>query len=267
MSYKNSNATAILNGRRNGVDAGYLMMGWVRETDFTGNFVTSINCDPYTATGCGYLTWTGADHTSFGTGENTFSPILTGSTVAWVFCCWAINPGVGVTFYWRLEGATSLSSRVVTDSGNTGGAYSLCGDFNGHNVLQYLSAYKEWANFNSLTSAQILAESKQKAPIVTTGLTNYLSCDNGSTVGTDQSGIGGNTNWTVNGTITTDTLEPNMSVGVLYDETLGPDTLAFTDSGLVQCQRGDDLDVTDSLVNAGLTFDRVGGYHRWNSFD
>lgn len=255
MSYKNASATAILNGRRNGVDAGYLMMGWVRQTDFTASFITSINCDPYGTNGASYRTDTGGDQTSFGNSESTFSPILTGSTVAWVFCCWAINPGVGVTFYWRLEGQASLQSRVVTDSGNTGGNYSICGDFNGSNVLQYLSAYKEWSNFNSLTSAQILAESKQKVPIVTTGLTNYLSCDNGSTVGTDQSGVGGNTNWTVVGTITTDALEPNMSTALYVQAAQGnlgngsPGTVTFANAQIA----------ANCNVIAVMEFDAGGG--------
>lgn len=212
MSYRNSSAAAILDGRRNGVDAGYLAMGWVLNGDYSVAFNTLMNCDPYSAGGAGWLTWTGADQTSLGSAEGgAFVPAITNGQPRWVFVCWAIDPGVGVTFYWRAEGEVALHSRVVLDSSNTGGNYSICGSFNGGNVLQYLSAYKEWSSPSSLTPAQILAESRQKAPIVTSGLTNYLSCDVGSAVGTDQSGIGGNTDWTVNGTITTDALEPAMT--------------------------------------------------------
>lgn len=63
------------------------------------------------------------------------------------------------------------------------------------------AAIKTWTA--ALSSGEVAAEFSSKAPVRTSNIHSYLSCDNGSTIGADQSGTGNN--WTQVGTgFTTD---------------------------------------------------------------
>lgn len=69
------------------------------------------------------------------------------------------------------------------------------------------NAIKFW-NTN-LSAAQIATEFRQQVPALTTNLQYYLSCNNGTTIGANQQGSGGN--WTqTNSGFTTDTDTPSV---------------------------------------------------------
>lgn len=133
---------------------------------------------------------------------------------AWVFGAikWTDATNT-ITLYTRLEGATSLTTRVTRATydeavtlwrvfaGRTGTANPKTGSM--------FTAIKGWSN--DLTESEILAESAQKAPVVTTDIYTYISCDNGSTIGDDESGTGND--WTVTGGgLSTNATEPNMAL-------------------------------------------------------
>ncbi len=266
MSYDSASAGSLI--LRFG--SSNISMGWFRMLSFVSDNMQmrfSANTTDYAViTGDGTFGASGDLGLAVTGAPSGYQTFYSGSYPGWVFVCVVTTSGVGTKVYWRKEGDVVLQSATQSDSTNSGvNAWELLDSFLSNTVHQRCSAYKEWASPTALTSTQIFNESTQKAPIVTLGLANYLSCDLGSTVGQDQSGNA--SDWTINGTVTTNADEPNMSVGIVYDRTLSTDTIALTDSGLVECQKGDDLKVTDSLVNAGLFFDVLGGYRRWLSFD
>ncbi len=138
--------------------------------------------------------------------------VSTGSDSTWIFVCTVAVNGVGVTAYWRHEGENFLHTSNVSDTNiSTVNQFFLVGTGGGSTNHKRFTAYKEWSTSAALTPDQIFAESQQNAPIVTTGLTNYLQCDAGHTIGHDQSAAA--QNWTVTGTtLTISTDEPNMLV-------------------------------------------------------
>lgn len=135
--------------------------------------------------------------------------LVTGTNTAWIFYAVTIDTTAqNATISLRAELATSLTT-ITAPAGtflNPVGEFRLMGA--GFPFHQRMSAYKEWTG--NITPTQFLAESGQKAPIVTSGLANYLSCDVGSTVGQDQSGNAAD--WTVIGTVTTNADEPVMTL-------------------------------------------------------
>lgn len=209
MSY--NNAGGAVNQLARSSNCGDLIMFWCKITSYGGgDFV--FNYDGFQDS---VPIWTNTTNTVlsgavFG-GHSGSTSILTGSNTHWVFVCIVAVNGVGPTFYWRLEGASTLSTASLADAQVVGVSDMLLMSANGSSgFADRVTAYKEWATSTALTPAQILAESSQNAPIVATGLVNYLPCDAGHTIGVDQSG-GGN-NWSVTGTITTNADEPNMAL-------------------------------------------------------
>src|ERR1700744_5263651 len=201
MSYDIATSASSLLTRNSGT-LGRISMGWVRFLEYTQGsyawFYVGGNADDWAAAMGGYLSTPTGDVIILSQ-NNVTSSISSGSNTSWLFVCIVETSGVGITAYYRREGATSLSSASVANTSNLDPGVIWLGDNAGRAANHWrLSAYKEWQNTNSLTLTQILAESTQRAPIVTTGLTNYLPCDSGHTVGTDQSAAA--QNWTVTGT-------------------------------------------------------------------
>jgi hypothetical protein len=211
MSYQTTNGAQL---GRTGAPYPQITMGWFRCFLYAVNsaliFANSDNGNNWQF-GTDQTTGTELTGLSQGSGGDS-SPFLTGSNTAWIFICAIREQGVGSQFYWRLEGASSLSSTFQADTGlnDLSDEAVLIQGLSG-TLLNQVSAFKEWTLSSSLTSTQILAESTQAAPIVTTALVDYMSCSVGSTVGLDTSG--NNNNWTVTGVINIIADEPNMSIG------------------------------------------------------
>lgn len=214
MSYDNS-STGLLD--RSAGPCPMISMGWWRQFNYGGTGHTLLshgssngNDSSFGTDGTVGTTLVGG---SQGGGTTSFT-MATDSDTSWVFICQVLVQGSGVQFYWRHEGETTLQSGFLPDAGIndvSDDMIMLNGNSGGGGVPHCrLTAYKEWQLDTALTSTQIFAESTQNAPIVVTGLTNYLQCDAGHSVGVDQSGLGND--WTVVGTFTTNADEPNMLV-------------------------------------------------------
>lgn len=212
MSYDNSSGSSWLSRT---LGPGGISMFWVKMLSYAPalNAVFEVNGTLANwLLGMGFNSTPSTALTAIAPNSGNTQAIATGSNTNWVYCCMAANFGVGLDVYWRFEGASVLQHALVVDTAIEDAANypSMMNDSSFQlNVHQRLTAYKEWSS-GSLTAAQILAESAQVAPIVNTGLTNYLSCQVGSTVGQDLSGTGHN--WTVTGTITLNADEPNMAL-------------------------------------------------------
>ena len=243
MSYKNFSTGQL---SRSAAPAPQISMGWFIQTNYAGTNHTLRSTNSSSGSNTGWGTDNTVGTTVVGSSENSggalAGPFATGSDPSWIFVCQVNVQGVGVTWYWRHQGETTLHSSSISDTGVNDVSNDIAllnGNSGGGGTPgMYMSAYKEWQNSTDLTSAQILAESFQKAPIVTTNLSSYMSCDVGSIVGTDQSGNGNN--WTPSGTITTDTREPNMTAVFSVATTTGSGFdstgVSASDPGLVGAQ-------------------------------
>jgi hypothetical protein len=150
------------------------------------------------------------------------------SLLGWVFGAGVVDSSGNLTLY---TGNETTSPTTF----NPGGAATVTGTVSdfflgrpgspGVNASGKYSSIKIWQT--TLTGTEIATEWASKAP-VKSGVYTYLSCDNGSTIGADQSGNGNN--WTeIHTGLTTDTDVPSLFGGSTFDVTLS-DTPAVTDS-------------------------------------
>jgi hypothetical protein len=130
----------------------------------------------------------------------------------WTFYAFQVSAGGAWAVY---QGTETLTPSVLVSGAGLAMATDLYLGSPFGNAVQNGSydSVKYWRA--ALTTGQILAEAQRNAPQLATGLYSYLSCDNGSTVGLDQSG--GGHNWTVSGAFATntDTPEPSFASGAL----------------------------------------------------
>lgn len=210
MSYDNG-TTGILDRNSN---CGLIYMGWFKQVSYAtlcAQWFSNGNADNLSVrVGNPASTQLQLEYSGINNGN---SPFLTGSDGSWVFWCVVVTSGAGAVLYYRHEKVSTLSSVSIADVNQVGpGALSLIND-GGFNAHVRMAVYKEWSNTNSLTLAQILAESTQKAPKVALGLVNYLPCDVGHTIGADQSTHGND--WTITTAgITINADEPIMTLSV-----------------------------------------------------
>jgi hypothetical protein len=122
------------------------------------------------------------------------------SFTGWLFVALVVSGGT-FTAYAGIEGG-SPSVHATGSMGVVDNAY-IHNPFAGPpTAAAKYAAMKTWTA--ALSAGEIAAEFGSKAPVRTSNIHSYLSGDNGSTVGTDQSGAGNN--WTQVGTgFTTDT--------------------------------------------------------------
>ncbi len=238
MSYDNASTTAILS-RTAGL--GHIIMFWAKVVTYPGTTLWTLLYGEATFNELVI----GADGTNITTtqvGFTTDGPpdtqiVATGSNTAWLFFCVVADDTVGINYqcYWRAEGETALHFGTLgtASAGGFTQLFLMNNPPTSHNVHCRITAYKEWTAYNALSPGQIFAESTQNAPIVTTGLANYLQCDAGHTIGVDQSAAANN--WTVSGTITTNADEPSMGItkayvrqAFIHEDTPGPGTLGTT---------------------------------------
>ena len=127
----------------------------------------------------------------------------------WIFCAWTIGGTGSTVYYCGTESATPTVQTTATLVGIVSDYY-IGHPFGGQDSNSKYSAIKIW-NGVTLNSTQIATERLSKTP-VTGGIFTYLSGDNGTTLGVDQSGNGNN--WTNvaggTGTWATDTDQPSV---------------------------------------------------------
>ncbi len=204
-------------------------MGWFKCLNYAGTFqylhYVEGNNDDYL---CGANVNTAS---GLITGDipavSAIQTILSGSSQQWVFIAMVErHTGTrGVDFYYRLEEEATLHTFTLADPGLAGPhQMNLLNavNFNPGTYHCRCSKYKEWSLPTAMgaTAAQIAAailiESGQTAPGITAGLTSYLSCANGSVVGTSQGGTGGN--WAVTATVATNADEPNINLPTYFGD-------------------------------------------------
>lgn len=193
-----------------GGTVGLTSLIWVRVLDWSATQLSSYRVggfgDDWLLTG----NFLSADGIYCGaTQDNQMMPMYSGADTSWIFACSVAEVGVGVHFFWRKEGDSTLQSGSIADAGIAGGAGPFL--FNVLNILPYhqrLGLYKEWTQ--ALTPDEILAESASSAPVVTAGCINYLPCVAPFPIGEDESGAGND--WTVTGTITLNADQPLIAL-------------------------------------------------------
>lgn len=145
---------------------------------------------------------------------------------------------------------TSLGSITATSIGTFTSVSLLQDQFGDHVGAGQITSYKEWSS--NLTTAQILAESKNRAPVVTSGNTCYLPFTSAS--GTDNSGAGHD--FTITGTITADASEPSSMTSSSPISGTG----AATEPGLTGAGTGGMVDAgTGAATEPGLAGAGSGG--------
>lgn len=134
-----------------------------------------------------------------------------GFTNNWAFSAYVWDSGT-LRFFYRLVAGTTLTQLTTTYTTASANFNVMSVLWDGANSADpvnsggRVTSVKQWSTV--LTQAQLLAESYQRAPVVTAGLTSYLSCQVGSTIGQDQSGNGNN--WAIHGSgLSLDSNEPN----------------------------------------------------------
>lgn len=209
MSYDNQDPGAYLDLLTN---VGGIQSAWFRMLDYTQTvnfFIRLTTSFDEAITGQNFSNQTELRLITDNNGE---TPFVTGSNTNWIYCCQVTTIGVGVTLYYRFEGATSLSSVSIAAVDETPSYTELAlivGQFGNAGHMR-MSLFRQYTSASSLTPTQILAESASTTPIVTANLNCTMSCAFGSTVGQDTSGSGNN--FTVLGTITTNVDEPNIAI-------------------------------------------------------
>jgi hypothetical protein len=195
----------------------------------------------------------GSPNAFFGLGDTDNGPEdnvgSTANTTAWIFVAWTINSSGASSYYWGNETTAPSVLATATLSGTISDLY-VGHPYSPDESNGKYSSVKAWKT--NLTSTEILAEYNSKAPVKTASLYTYLSCDNGSTLGADQSGLGNN--WTNvaggTGTWTMDTDQPSLFGGSTFTVTPS-DTVAVTDAlaPATQYERdnSDTVSVTDSI--------------------
>jgi hypothetical protein len=212
MSYDAAGTNGALT--RGGQTTGAIQMGWFKVLTY-GSFAVQMYTNgngPDWAFFVGNGTTGTTDQIMAWEQSNISSVVESGSNTNWIFLCYVVNTGVNFDVYFRHEGDTSLTHLSLVDTGTDLGNQLQFFNENGTttNTHQRMTAFKEWIHASDLTTTQIMAESTQNAPIVTTNVFAYLQCDAGHTIGVNQLGSGNN--FTTTGTITTNADEPNMSV-------------------------------------------------------
>lgn len=148
--------------------------------------------------------------------------LFTATLNTWYFLALVTTSTTQGTVYWRADASGSLSSSAgrpfQTDNGWD--SLTLLNNAGGLETAEHfrMSAYKEW--HSALSSAQILAESNSRAPVVA-GASCYLPFTSAS--GSDQSGNG--RNFTVTGTLAANAAEPT-SISATVVTMGGPLTVA-----------------------------------------